>query len=360
MTDDLVEPLRAAIERADPNWLTQPSHLRRRLDEELAPNSRQYRAQVHQLVVAAEERVPVRLQRTGWSPAARAELVDVLVGTRGWTAEASEWAVVTWAAALDLTTERLPVPSVTARPRPSTEPVAATEVPTWSAHATDISDQDSADATLVGDEQGTDGEQPIRVGSDDTVLPDDRQPIQPAERPADVPATGAPAPSTPEPAPTGAQKNVVVRAVPTDDLPRRGTKAPTKRASRFLGQEIDVAYDVMAGPSPAWLLITLPILLAFFLVLSIVPLLPFLLVVLGGRALWPKRIVALSGSRVWLIRAKGFSPKPREVVAETTRDQIQFAGGFPPSIRIDGERLWFLMPSTSAARALPAPAEDAA
>jgi hypothetical protein len=86
----------------------------------------------------------------------------------------------------------------------------------------------------------------------------------------------------------------------------------------------------------------------------------FVLITIVGRAAWPKRVVAVSGDRVWLIRASGYSAKPRELITETTRDQIEFAGGIPPSVRIDGQRLWFLFPITSVARKLPAPHGDAA
>ena len=366
MIDDLVEPLRAAIERADPSWATQPSHLRRRLDEELGSDSRQHRAQVHQLVVAAEERIPVRLQRSGWSPDARAELVDVLVGARGWTPEASEWTVVTWAAALDLTTERVPIPSARARPAPapSPSPVATTEVPTWSAREPDVSEQDASDETLVvGHGVVLAGAEPLTSTADRTVLPGDGTISARTEVPAPAGVEEVPAPDAHEPVPNCALEAPASPVVPSGDLPRSGTKASTKQAKRFLDQEIDVAYNVMAGPSPAWLVLAAPIPAAISLAgppaLRGVVLMVFMLVIIVGRALWPKRILAVSGSRVWLMKTKGSSTKPRDIISETTRDQIQFAGGFPPSIRIDGQRLWFLFPSTSAARALPVSAEVA-
>ena len=70
---DMVAALQVAIARADASWISQPSHLRRRLEEELGPDAREHRAQIHQLVVAAEERVPIRLKRNGWSPTERRE-----------------------------------------------------------------------------------------------------------------------------------------------------------------------------------------------------------------------------------------------------------------------------------------------
>lgn len=102
---DLVGMLRRAIEQADPTWVNQPSHLRRRLEDELGPESRARRAEVHLLVVGAEERLPARLRRGVWSTTERDRLVDLLVSTRGWTPVASHWVVATWAAALGLTDE---------------------------------------------------------------------------------------------------------------------------------------------------------------------------------------------------------------------------------------------------------------
>jgi len=116
MTDhDLVGALRVAITRADPSWVNQTSHLRRRLEEELGTDARGHRTQIHQLIVAAEERVPLRLKRNGWSPIERDELVQLLVTTRGWTADASRWAVTTWAVALGLTNERPATPAPATR-----------------------------------------------------------------------------------------------------------------------------------------------------------------------------------------------------------------------------------------------------
>ena len=100
---DLTAALRAAIARAGPVGLNQPSHLRKRLEEELGSDARAQRARIHQLVVAAEERLPVRLTRGGWSLSKRDQLAEVLVTQRGWTPQAAVWAVATWAVALGLT-----------------------------------------------------------------------------------------------------------------------------------------------------------------------------------------------------------------------------------------------------------------
>ncbi len=112
---DLITALRLAVARADPSWVNQPSHLRRRLEEELGAGARGWRAQIHQLVVAAEERIPIRLRRNGWSLEERDDLAHVLIAGRGWTAEASLWAVTTWAVALGLIDVPLPT---SASPQP--------------------------------------------------------------------------------------------------------------------------------------------------------------------------------------------------------------------------------------------------
>jgi hypothetical protein len=196
-----------------------------------------------------------------------------------------------------------------------------------------------------------------------TVLPSEGTVSPGTKRFGAAPADEVGVPAAPTPVPNSSPEASAAQVVPSRELPRGGTKKPTKDVSRFLGREIDVAYNVMAGPSPAWLVLAAPVPLVISLVgapaLRGVVLMGFLLVVILGRAFWPKRIVAVNGSHVWLMTTKGSSTKPRSIASETTRDQIQFAGGFPPSVRIDGERLWFLMPSTSAARALPAPTEGA-
>lgn len=99
---DLADHLRRAVGGADPGWTAQPSRLRRALDDELGPDRHRYRSELHQLVVAADENIPIRLRHAGWSPEARDELAATLMAARGWTEAAATWAVTTWAAALDL------------------------------------------------------------------------------------------------------------------------------------------------------------------------------------------------------------------------------------------------------------------
>lgn len=129
MTDDLADRLRRAVAGAGSTWAAQPSRLRRALVDELGPDGHRYRSQLHLLVVAADENIPIRLRRTGWSPEARDELAASLMAARGWTEAAATWAVTTWASALDLidpTTER----AERAETRPSHQGVTnmATEV----------------------------------------------------------------------------------------------------------------------------------------------------------------------------------------------------------------------------------------
>jgi len=118
--DDLTQPLRAALAGLDSSWQYQPSILRRRLEEALAHDARPNRARIHQLVVAAEEKVPGRLAQQGGGPAQRLELASVLAATRGWTLDAAEWAVRTWALTLGLMVED---------PEPFVGEIAPTELP---------------------------------------------------------------------------------------------------------------------------------------------------------------------------------------------------------------------------------------
>lgn len=358
-TDDLVDTLKAAIERADPNWVTQPSHLRRRLDDELGADARALRARVHQLVVGAEERVPVRLGRDGWSPEAREELVSRLVATRGWTSAAADWTVVTWAGAMGLTDERpieqepLPanraqrtapprvhdVDAVSAGSMPSaTELPSETELP----GATEL-----PSATVLPAATELPGATVLPAAAvlpDATVLPG---------------ATTTSAPSATElPAAPDADVDSGPPAVPSTQLPTRGTAKCTAKTAAFLEREIDVAYEVSTGASPAWLLLALPIGLASFAspMLAGPLLMAFVLIIAIGRAVWPKRILAIGGNQVWVLTARGRVVRPTGIESESTRDRVEPAGGWPfPAVRVEGRRLWFFFPNRSAARLVPAP-----
>jgi hypothetical protein len=340
--DDLVAPLKAAIQRADPSWVTQPSHLRRRLDEELGPDARSYRAQVHQLVVAAEERIPIRLRRNGDSPAERIELVNLLVVTRGWTEAASQWAVATWAAALDLSDDR---PAVA----PTAAPLRQVEIrtPDPTDHARPIA---PADPTVLPSEMAT-------------AAPADFEPERPAE-------TGQPQWSAPRPAAAGADGAAPFAVVapaeeagsgPARALPDRAMRGSTKKAAEFLDRSVDVAYVVKVGKSPAWLFLLIVFSVGVFLATGLVPLM-FVVAFSIAWTVWPARVLAVSGNQVWLLEVTRFSSKPTSLISETSREHIEFAGGWPmSSVRLDGQRLWLPLPVFAAAKRLPAgPAEDPA
>ena len=71
---------------------------------------------------------------------------------------------------------------------------------------------------------------------------------------------------------------------------------------------------------------------------------------------WPARVIAVKGNDVWLLSQTRVSyfPKPKRVLSKGTRDDVEFASGFPiPSVRFAGERLWLYMGATNAARRLP-------
>ena len=371
---DLVAALQAAIARADPSWVTQPSHLRRRLEEELGVDARPYRAQVHQLSVAAEERVPIRLRRNGWSPIEREELVNLLINTRGWTSVASEWTVDTWAAALGLSDERPPVAQPSARersvPTPSADadirdvaavraPFGPTEQPSAFVSATEMpSSKSFAAVAPLATEVPPSSTMIPGVRSDATELPADPPQATgetanrpPSNEPRFVPLRDASGSSPVDAAP--ADRVRAIQATSSADLPRRGMRSCTKWSAKYLERELDVAYAVKRGPTPALLLLALPVVLGMFVLTGMVPL--NLIVLMGvGQVLWPSRIVAVSGDRVWLLSAGRLVAKPKGVIAEGTRDQIEFAGGWPfPSARIAGQRLWFLFPVRGAARRLP-------
>lgn len=394
---DLVEPLQTAIIRADSSWLTQPSQLRRRLEEELGPDARAHRAQVHQLTVAAEERVPIRLKRNGWSTAERDELVQGLVTTRGWTPAAANWTVTTWAAALGLVEERPSIPS-TGPARPTT---GRRNAATGDSDRSGGSDGRAANGSL--DETSLPGATSL---PDRTVLPEATElpgvlappagtvlpsaltgPEGTALRGAPsapagtvLPGTAAPQDGTvlpdppvrasalddsvpPESAPVlsdtagGGSVGTAPPAMPAAPLPTRGMGACTKKAAKFLDRPIDVAYDVKTGASPVWLLATLPIGLAAFLVppvLSGVFLMAFILVTAVGRFFWPSKILAVAGDDIWLIDARLPAVSPVRLAAQGTRDELSFVAGRPfPSVRFGDVRLWFLFPVTAAARQLP-------
>ncbi len=335
--NDLVDPLKSAIQRADPSWVTQPSHLRRRLDEELGPDARLYRAQVHQLIVAAEERIPIRLRRNGGSPTEQIELVNLLVGTRGWTVTASEWVVATWAAALGLSDER---PAVT-------QAATLSRRTSFGTGGADRTDRGLSSASV-----------------EPTVLPSEMEIAHSTDIPSDLSEHNgrspwsAPAPLVSQAAddnetgsPVRPPSEVVVRPAPA--LPSRGMRGHTKKAAKVLDRELDVAYEVKVGRSPAWLFLLLVLSVAVYVATGLVPLM-FVFVFSIAWIVWPSRILAVSGDQVWLLGATRVASKPTNIISETSRDRIEFAGGWPmSSVRLDGQRLWLPLPVFGAARRLP-------
>jgi hypothetical protein len=367
---DLVDSLKAAIDRSDPSWTTQPSRLRRRLEEELGANARKHRAQVHQLVVAAEERIPLRLKRNGWSPEERAELGDVLVRTRGWTPAAADWTVATWAAALGLSTERPPVPVTNGAPPTTVVPEASSPVAAKSPMNLPVAPTllpPAASATVLPH-----APLPPAAPIDATVLPAAQAAatVLPGAARGDVPptesaATGLPppppdrAPLPPPPArsPGSAPVATPLAAVPSDELPRTGMKQCTAKASAFLREDLDVAYDVKVGPTPALLLLIVPVgIAAPFapLMLRGQLLIAFMVVITLGVMFWPKQILAVKGEQLWLLDNSIVGYKPTRVLAQGTRADLVYAGGWPyGSVRLGETRMWFQPPIGRAARRLP-------
>ena len=87
---------------------------------------------------------------------------------------------------------------------------------------------------------------------------------------------------------------------------------------------------------------------------------PFLaLVVSGGHT---SLFQCDAPHRYWLLGATRVTSKPTNIISETRRDRIEFAGGWPmSSVRLDGQRLWLPLLVFGAARRLPTgEAEDRA
>ena len=99
-TSALVEALRTTVTAA-PGPL-HPSRLKLLVEDALGPESSQeLRREIHQVVVAAEEHLPMRMTRI--SPLTTSSLASLsaeLAAVRGWSAPAAERATRTWAAAL--------------------------------------------------------------------------------------------------------------------------------------------------------------------------------------------------------------------------------------------------------------------
>ncbi|MET0458147.1 MAG: hypothetical protein ABW195_02800 [Ilumatobacteraceae bacterium] len=329
---------------------------------ELGPEARRRRAQVHQLVVAAEERIPLRLKRDGWSERGREDLGQLLVATRGWTAEAADWAVTTWAAALGLTDERPAFPAPGERPdeqRLAAPPVVPADPPARPARPPT---PDVASTDLPSELVGGPTALPSHLGPVATELPSDLV-VTPTELPGESSARSS-------------SRSPVLDDGAARDRPAAGSSAPddradaslpdasralTAKAAAFLGRPLDAAYEVKAGPSPILMpIMALPIWLAPLAlpVLSGVVGLVFIAVVAVGLAMWPTRILAVSGDEVWSLQARSFPPRPTALLAEGRRHDVVFLGGrLLPSVRFGGERLRF-QAKRSAARKIPGTRRD--
>jgi hypothetical protein len=99
-TSALLEALRATVAAA-PTPL-HPSQLRLLVEEALGPErSRDLRREIHQVVVAAEEHLPMRMTRISpLTASSLANLSSELAAARGWSPQTAERATRTWAAAL--------------------------------------------------------------------------------------------------------------------------------------------------------------------------------------------------------------------------------------------------------------------
>jgi hypothetical protein len=135
MTEQLADVLRRVLSESDDGWTKQPGVLRSRLNAAVGADATALRPRIHQLVVAADEKIPARLRSAGADPASIDELSSVLAAARGWTQEAARSTVVTWATALGLVDSVVHVPDLTAAPdlTLAPDPTAlpeATELPT--------------------------------------------------------------------------------------------------------------------------------------------------------------------------------------------------------------------------------------
>jgi hypothetical protein len=306
---DLTSALRSSVHRAGPDWPAQPSRLRLCLDETLGADAPRYRTQVHQLVVAAEERVPAALSDAGSNGAPLGPIAATLAASRGWDDDVALWAVGTWAAALGVPVE-----------------ASAGQV----------------DPALT-----------VRPGADPTVLPG-ATPIAPPG----VDATVLPTPSpSPAPAEQAGEHEQLGLPVAVADLPTAGTASPTRRAAAVLGHDVDIAFAVRTGPGP---LTGVP----FAVVAAAGALLGgpngFLICALATLALIamafasPYRVLAIRGDRAWLMSTRhALSASPKAVIHEGPRSEMQPAGGWLlPVLRFGGQRLRFFVPTTTAGRLL--------
>ena len=317
---DLSTTLRRAIELAGDRWRAQPSILRRGLNELLGADATRLRAQVHLLVVAADEKVPTRLAVAGGDPARLGEIAQDLAATRGWTDEAASWAVTTWAAAMG--------------------PATSTSVPLTSVPPVSVP--------------------PVAVVDEMTALPDDPEPVAVSTPPviASAPPVTSALPSAPPPDVGSMTKN-------------RRSQVARRSVERFLGEPVDAVFVGYTGLGP-----TVHLVLFGFLVVagiaamgSIVgaaaPPLPRELLLTEAcvaivtglvRRLSPMRWVALQG-----VRVRSIVVQQPWFLGRMTPERIAFDGPLGSGERVEGsarsvmlgdERVYFIPPFTKAAALL--------
>ena len=319
---DLVGDLRLALARAGDNWRQPPSLIRRRLDDVLDSDAVAHRSKVHLLVVAAEEKIPTRLERFGREPARIAELAAELAATRGWTTEAAQWSVMTWAEALEPPTHD----TIGMR-----DPGVRTSVP----ETTELPEQIGA---------------PERIELPESIpLPERTELPTPMPRPASLPPpVGPPLPPPVEPrTPAGP---------PT--TPRAKQRAKSE-VEQFLKQPVDAGFIGFAG-TPVYFFIS-------FLVMCIIGLVAMVglfviedqhvaysiyLVFLASAVVTrivqrssPQRWLALQGDQVQLIgtrRVNRYRVVPTKVLASCPRSEVTPCSGWPASIMIGDARVYFI------------------
>ncbi len=352
--EQMVDALRSAMERAGGDWVAQPSRLRVRLEESLGPDARTERGRIHQLMVAADERVPIRLTRTEGDLEEQLKLADMLVTTRGWRPEAATWSVRTWAAALGYRPTE--ANSAAERETPAPLPPTAPAVPAATVLPNTPPAQLPAATVLPDTPPAQPPSPPTPIPPVATVLPaatvlPDTPPAQPSA-PTPPPAPVTPAAPNPPLSPTGDAARRVNPELPTGHM-----KFASGRVTEFLGHSVEAAYPAIFGINLVY-----PFAIVLLAVIGIMIPQPGVMVagaVLGAVAsLWirlqlRRALIAVDGDQVTVIAATSRASRPTHVLGVVQRDQVTYAGGgLFPSVRIDDRRLWFLPPFRGVPRAL--------
>lgn len=328
---DLTDVLRRVLAASDGSWRSQPGRLEAAMRRELGPDARTHRARTHLLVVAAEERVPMRLATAGAGVDVRSDLVDLLCRSRGWTDEAARWTVATWAAAL------------------AGGGAASGPMPAWS---------DPGPRRDAPPDAGPFGVPAAQPAAPTAAAPLVTPTAAPAAAPAFAPPTELPTPAavpaSPPLQPPGQLPPPGQPSPPPAGLPRGSAKA-AKRASAFLGAPVDVAY-VAKGADPRWLFTAVLPVIGFMVVGGVIG--SALLVVSSLLAIayqqgTPTYVVALAGSRVVALRSSS-GARPRSITFDGDRRMVErVAGGTFRSMRVADTQIWFLGGQGKAAERIP-------